>query len=322
MTGRRAFLAAFAAAPWIARAGTEPRRKRLAILFNGPREAAYPPFTKHFVPLLAKHGWVEGRTVEFLSFFYDGVPEKLEPLVRQVVETRPDAIWTTGTAPTRALQRATSTIPIVTAVGDPVEAGFARSLARPGGNITGQSHGLREWFAKMAEVARLALPQLRVVSAVVGAGLQRPRMIEDATQAAFRALGVEATNHVVGSQDEVRVILRALPRGGQGAAIFLSGTGQSLAEWSKAAIELRVPAIGTSARMVEAGALFSYEIYRTDFAQRDVALIDKVLRGADPATIPFELPDRSRLSVNLKTARAIGVTFPPDILLRADRVIE
>lgn len=318
---RRAVLAALAAAPWTVRAATPARRKRLAVLFGGSREQASQRFAGTYTPWLAEHGWIEGRNLELL-WFLEGPPEGLEALARQVVEALPDAILAGSTAVTRALQRATGTIPIVTSVGDPVGAGFARSLARPGGNITGLSFGLSEGLAKMAEIARLALPNLRAVSVIQGANPRRPLVFETTVQEAFRAQGIEAKIFVAASIEEVRAALRALPKAGQGAAILLGGAGLSAAGLYGAAIDLRVPTLGNGSRIVESGALLSYELYRVDAERREVAILDKVLRGVDPATIPFELPDRSRLSLNLRTARAIGVAFSPDFLVRADRVIE
>jgi len=322
MTGRRAFLAALASAPWTARAATEPRRKRLAPLLSGSREEVLPRYAKTYIPALAEHGWVEGRTVELLPFFFNGPPETLAPLVRQMVEAGPDAIQARTTAHVLALQRATRKIPIVATVGDPVGSGFAKTLSRPGGNITGLSFGFAEGIAKLAEIAKLALPHLQAVSVIHRADTLRPVVFVDVTLAAFRALGVDATLHTVSSVDEVRAVYRALPKAGRGVAILLVESRQLMAAWQREAIALRVPTISNFSGIVEAGALLAYELYRVDEVQRTVAILDKVLRGADPATIPFELPDRSRLSVNLRTARAIGITLAPDFLLRADRVIE
>jgi putative ABC transport system substrate-binding protein len=322
---RRAILAALAAVPWFARADSTPRRRRVALFSGLSLAEVRADYEATYAKEFAEFGWVEGRTMEVLLFFNDYDQKSIDAQARKCVEARPDAIITGSTARTLALRRQTSAIPIVTTVGDPVGSGFAKSLGRPGGNITGLSFATLELYEKRAEILRLALPALRAVSIVDAVANIDPGVwpLRRMLQAGFRAQRIEPTFHAVASLDELRTVLRGLPRSGRGAAFI--GTLFDLLhdrEVTQAAIDLRVPMMVPDAEDVAAGAMLAYQTFHDHQIRRIVTIVDKVLRGTDPATIPFELPDRSRLSVNLRTARAIGISLARDFLLRADTVIE
>jgi putative ABC transport system substrate-binding protein len=232
-------------------------------------------------------------------------------------------IGTEGTACTRALQQATRTIPIFTGVGDPVGAGFAKSLARPGGNITGLSSGTREIAQKQIELLRVVVPKLSTL-AIVGAhkSLAYLREITEPVTSAARGAGVSAELRQISSLQDIEGALRALPSAGRGAVVFMGNLG-NLDERSvmQVAIRLRVPAMVGGRESVEKGGLLTYTLVHENEARRTLELVDKLLRGADPAEIPFELPTKSSFVFNRRTAEAIGVKFPADFLLRADEVI-
>jgi putative ABC transport system substrate-binding protein len=320
---RRDLLAGLAAAPLLARAASEPRRKRLGVLAFGRREEtlAYHDamMRRHFV----EYGWVEGRTLEIVWRFCDGDETRAPALAKELVAERPDVIATASTARTRAIQRATSSIPVITSVGDPVGSGFAKSLARPGGNITGLALGMSEIGAKQVDLLRLVLPKL---STLLVLGGSRSRPIEEIAEpfiAAARGARITTTAQRVTSLAQAEAAMRALPGGGRGA-VFLLGHFPDFGrgDVTRLAIRLRVPSMAGDEDMVEKGALLALMMLHEDAERRTVALVDKLFRGADPATIPFELPGKSYVAINRRTAAAIGVNFPADFVLRADRVFD
>jgi len=296
--------------------------KRLGILAHGRREETLAYHDSTMRKIFADLGWIQGKTLEIVWRFGEGDQLRFPALARELVAARPDVILTGGTARTRALQEATRTIPIHTFVGDPVGSGFAQSLARPGGNITGLSIGIREVAQKQIELLRSTLPRLSKL-AIVGE-ITAPTFRENTEPivSAASAAGLTPQLAQVSSIAEMETVLRGLPASGRGAA-FLMGNLERVDEVAavQLAIRLRVPAITGDDDLVEKGALFSYSLYHEDPARRATAIIDKLLRGADPAMIPFELPNKSRFVINRRTATAIGVKFPADFLLRADKVI-
>jgi len=323
MTTRRAFLASFAIAPLAVRAAGEPRMKRLAIFAGGAREESLAYHASYMEPLFREFGWVEGRNLEIVWFFGENKGERFGEIARKIVDAKPDVIATASTWRTRALQEATRAIPIVTTVGDPVGSGFAKGLGRPGGNITGLSLGTRENHEKQVDILRVALPRLQAVALV--AQRKAPTSGEFTTQLleAFGRGRVAAKAHRIETMEEWRAVLQSLPKGGRGAA-YLQTELAPLANEAvfRAAAEHGIPTMANSDEGVVAGAMISYELYHGDPNRRTIVLLDRLLRGADPATIPFEGPDRSRLTVNLRTAKATGISLPSEFLLRADRVIE
>lgn len=305
-------LAALAAAP-----------KRLGILAGGRRKENLEGFASSSAKFLAALGWTEGKTLEVIWRFDDGDESRIPALARELVDVRPDVIATGSTVRTQALQQLTRTIPIVTVVGDPVGSGFAQSLARPGGNITGLSLGTREVAQKQIELLRAVLPKLSAL-ALVGAhkSLKYLREMAEWSAAAARGAGVSAPLRQVLSLRDVEAALRELPSAGRGAAYFMGYLGDlDVVSVMQLAIRLRVPALVGESDWVKKGGLLAYTLYHEDEELRTAAILDKLLRGADPAFIPFELPTKSNFVVNRATAAAIGVNLPADLLLRADEVV-
>lgn len=324
MRGRRAFLAALAAAPWAAGVAAEPRRKRLGVLAPGALEGGLASSgASLWLKVLAEYGWVEGRTLEIAWRFCEGDFTRAPALARDLVSERPDVIATTSTPLTHAIQQATRTIPVVTSVGDPVGSGFAKSLSRPGGNITGLAAGTSEIGAKQVELLQAVLPKLSTIVVLAGSGV---RPVEESAEpfiTAARGARIATTAQRVTLLAQAESAMRALPGGGRGAAFLLGGFpdfGQG--EVAQLAIRLRVPTMSDNEYYVSKGALLAIMLRHDDPVRREVALIDKLLRGADPATIPFELPGKSHVVINRRTAAAIGIAFPADFVLRADKVFE
>jgi putative ABC transport system substrate-binding protein len=294
--------------------------QRLGIFIAGSCNAET---RREFAPMfkiLAELGHVEGRnlTVEWRCFDMDF--SRSAQMAAELVRLNPDVIWTAGTPQTRALQAATRTIPIVTSVGDLVGSGFAKSYARPGGNITGVSEMHPDTPAKQVELMRRIVP-----------GLDRMVFIDDIRYSGARELMrvYEIAAKAAGLASEVRIINRSeiervfidMKRSGTAAAL-LTFADPDLAEFARLALRHRIPTMFHDSEYVEKGGLASFGMYHEDEMRRHAVMIDKILRGMNPAEIPTELPDRSQLAVNLSTAKVLGLTIPPDILLRADEIIQ
>ena len=298
--------------------------KRLGVLWPGKSTGYQVTFVEAMdAKELAARGWIEGNTIEMIRRFAEDDASRVPVLAREIVDARPDVIVTAGTACTRALQQLTRTIPIFTSVGDPVGSGFAQNLARPGGNITGMSQGRREIAQKQVELLRDAVPKLStLVFLSATKSLKYMREIAEPIVSAAQAAGISAPLRQFSSLQDLEAALRAVPPAGRGAA-FLGNLGD-LDEVlvMQLAIRLRVPTLVDSRGQVERGGLLSYAFRYDDESARILAIVDKLLRGADPAVIPFELPTKSDFAINRRTAATIGVTFPADFLLRADEVID
>lgn len=323
---RRDLLAALGAAPFLALgvpcAAIAAGKKRLAFLSGSKREEFLADHVADRGKVLAEFGWREGSNLEILWYFIEGDAKRVPALVKEIVAAKPDAIWVAGNMRTRALQQATRIIPIFATLPDPVGDGFARSLARPGGNITGLSLGVPETHEKMFELLRVVLPRLQVVALVIPAGMATVPDTGDRLTALIRGAGMDWKAHGVASIEELRSILRTLPKDGRGAAFLWPPRNLDARAVTQAALEFRVPTVAEEAYWAEMGALMSYQLYHEDETRRTVAILDKLLRGADPASIPFELPTKSHFAINRRTASAIGVALPAEIVLRADRVFD
>lgn len=308
------------AAPGAAIAAT---RKRLGFLEPGPRGRVIEEFAAVMGPRLAELGWVEGKTLDMFFRFGEGDESRFAALAKELVDARPDVIGTAGTPCTRALQQATRTIPIVTTVGDPVAAGFAQSLARPGANITGVSQGKSEIVPKQIEVLRAAVPKLSTLVILRERGTIP--IFEEITQpivTAARAAGLAARAYPISSMADVESAFRAVPSGGRGAAYLMHVLTQpDHRAIMQIALRLRVPTFTNDLEMIDAGGLMLYTLVHEDEDRRTALIVDKLFRGADPAMLPFELPQRTIFVINRRTAAAIGVVFPADFTIRATRVI-
>lgn len=272
---------------------------------------------------LAESGWIVDRNLTIEWHFADDERGRLPALAAQVVRSAPDAILTFFVPPTRALQQATRTIPIVTALGDPLASGIARSYARPGGNITGLSFGFVELQRKRIELLRSAAPA--ATRLIIALNARDASVAQDVTRPAIDA-AVE-----FGFVPEVSLLstaadLAAAPRPGGATAVMLYGFNASSSpikagDVIAACLGKRLPTVVDDSESVALGGLMSYELYWDNYLQRLAAQLDKVLRGVSPAEVPFELPTRSWLAVNRGTARALGLELPHALIARADEVI-
>jgi putative ABC transport system substrate-binding protein len=271
---------------------------------------------------LRDFGYVEGQNIVIEWRDAEGKVDKLSGLTADLVRLNVDVIVTAGSAATRAAKEATSTIPIVMAFdNDPVGSGFVASLARPGGNITGLSSLAPELSGKRLELLKEIVPRLSRV-AVFGNSTQpgNAQALKEVELAA-RAFGVKLQYLDVLVPKDIETAFREASKGRADAVLALpSGilTAQRT-QLANLAVKSRLPVIGGGD--VEAGGLVNYGVSLTDLFRRAAKYVDKILKGAKPIDLPVEQPTKFEFVINLKTAQQIGLTIPPNVLARADRVI-
>jgi putative ABC transport system substrate-binding protein len=272
---------------------------------------------------LRELGWVEGRNL-VVEFRYGQARAELLPgLAAELVALRPDLIIALGTTGIRAVRDATTSIPIVMAGGgDPVGSGLVASLARPGGNITGVSMQGQEIIPKALSLLREAVPQARRIDALGNAANPGNAYFGKVFSEAARALGLQGELLEVRSADDIDAVLAAT----RADAVLMFADPlffQNRQRIADAAIKRRLPLGDTAGRFYTlAGNLLSYGVKADEIWLLTAAYADLILRGGKPAEMPIEPPSRYELFINLKTAKAIGVTIPQALLLRADEVIE
>jgi len=310
------------AAGSIRAAGPGSPGKRLAVLLLDRREL-WASFASALTTELAALGWVEGRNLTVQWRYADGDTALLRAHAQELSRAAPDAIVTRGSPATHALQRATRSIPILTGVGDPVGAGFATTYAAPGGNVTGLSWASVEAAQKQLEVLRTLVPKL--ASLVVVASGDRKPFLAEMTRSIGAATGAARIAMRTALADSEGELLRALQHepGRDDVAALIFGLNRIEPELVAAtALKARMPTMFEFRGYVEAGGLASFGFNWDNQTRRAAAQIDKVFRGEKPAQIPFELPTRSELVLNRKTAGILGLQIPQALLLRADTVID
>ena len=270
-------------------------------------------------------GWVEGQNIAFERRYAEEKNEILPSLAGELVRLEPDVIVAIGTAATRAAKIASETIPIVFArVSDPVGLGFVAALARPGGNLTGVSLQTRELAAKRLELLITAVPDVKRVGVLWDPRLPsgRPEIAE--LEGAARSLNLELFPAEVPNPDAFEPAVRAMVEQRVGALIVVPGPifTEHIHRMVDLADKARLSPMCSRKEHVEAGCLMSYGTNYPAMYQRAAAYVDKILKGAKPADIPVEQPTMFELVINLKTAKALGLTIPPSVLGLADEVIE
>jgi putative ABC transport system substrate-binding protein len=274
---------------------------------------------------LREVGYMEGRNI-FIEYRHAGGKlDRLSELAAELVRLKLDVIVTGGPAPTRVAKGATATIPIVmTQDPDPVGNGFVASLARPGGNITGFSTHAPEISGKQLELLKETVPKLSQV-AVFGTSTIPGHALS------LREIGLAAGTlniqlqylDVLGPKD-IETAFQAVSKGRADALLVLGGAvlGSQRTRILEFAVKRRLPAIYTGPTISEAGGLMSYGVSVTNLTRRAAVYVDKILKGAKPADLPVEQPTKFELTINLKTAKQIGLTIPPNVLIKADMVIK
>ncbi|HWH82035.1 MAG TPA: ABC transporter substrate-binding protein, partial [Burkholderiaceae bacterium] len=274
---------------------------------------------------LQELGWVEGKSAAFEFRFAQGRTERLPELAAELVRAKVDVIVAMTNVPAFAARNATQTIPIVVyAAHDAVGTGLARTLARPGGNITGTESLAPELDAKRIELIKQIVPSLRDLAVLYNPNDQGSPIHLKWAQTAGQALGFAISRlEVRGGADYEPTLAGAAAR--RPDALLTLTDNITYVNWPRVAdfaLKQRVPTVCEFSGLVEAGCLVSYGPALDEFTERVAHQVDRILKGAKPADLPFEQPTRFELVVNLRTARAIGVAIPQAILVRADRVLE
>jgi putative ABC transport system substrate-binding protein len=288
-------------------------------------QASIAPQVTAFRQGLKELGYVEGKTVLLELRFADGVAERVPQLARELVALKPDVIVATNDPAIAAARRETQTIPIVMAFSsDPAGAGFVASLARPGGNVTGLSSLSPEVSGKRLELLREVVPGLSRVALLWNPDSRGNLLEYKETEAVARSLQVELQSVELYQLEDLDRAFSAVTNGHAQALIVPAGNLITLTRQDQVisfAQRSRIPSIYGTRAYMDGGGLMSYGSNAPDLYRRAAIYVDKILKGAKPADLPVEQPTKFELVINLRTAKALGLTIPPSLLRRADEVI-
>jgi putative tryptophan/tyrosine transport system substrate-binding protein len=322
--GRRQFITGLSSSavawPFVARAQDPGRTYRIGFLF--PTVRGSPPVVALFDEL-RRNGFVEGQNLVVIPGGF-GVPnDQIESVATALVAAAPDVIGAGPELPLRALQKLTRTIPLVGMTEDMVAEGFATSLARPGGNITGISLLTPELDGKRLEILIEAVPGARKIAVLADSNVTAPAHLQDLQEVAHSS-GIEALVRGVAKRADVISAIDDVKASGAQAINFLATPMFSVnaADFIRHVTTLRLPSIYQWPEDAEDGALIAYGPRITDMYRERARMTVKVLRGAKPEDLPVELPTRFELVINLQAAKAIGHEVPASLVARADKVIE
>ena len=274
---------------------------------------------------LREVGYVEGKNIVAEWRYGEEKPDRVSQLAAELVRLEVDVIVSGGNSATQAAKKATNTIPIVmTRASDPVANGFVVSLARPGGNITGLATLRPELTGKQLELLKEIVSGLSRVAVFASSISQDYARIQKELELAAGALGVKLQHVDIRGPKDIEPAFQAAVKG-RADAVVMQLSGPTLATQGKVIRELsvknRLPVIYRRAEDVEAGGLTSYGVNNIDLYRRAATYVDKILKGTKPADLSVEQPTKFELVINQKTAKQIGLTIPPNVLVRADRVI-
>jgi len=294
----------------------------VGIVFIGGRDQ---PHLESFKQGLRELGYLEGKNINFEYRYAEGKQDRLPQLAEELVRLKVDVIVTTASSSARAARKATETIPIVMTSGNPLQMGLAASLAKPGGNVTGLSSVmatdlsgkrveiLKETFPKMTQLAALWIPR----DSVAMVSFQETKLVAQAFSLRFHSIEVPT------AEDFDRAFARMAQVHDSALVVILSPL---VTLHSKRIVDLalkhRLPGIYPTKQFVEEGGLMAYGPLIGDLYRRAAAYVDKILKGRKPSDLPVEQPTKFEFIVNLKTAKQIRVTIPPNVLVRADKVIK
>jgi putative ABC transport system substrate-binding protein len=281
-------------------------------------------WTAALVQRLRELGWIEGRTLAIEYRWAQGRAERATEIAAEFVRAKVDVIVTAGTLNVIAAKQVTSVIPIVFAgAGEPVGTGLVASLARPGGNVTGLSNQSTDLAAKRIELLREAVPGLRQLAIMANVDAPIAMLEVGEAQAAARTLGLEVTTFEIRRAEDITTAFETLK--GRAEALHLASDqllNTNRLRINTLALAARLPTMHTFRALVESGGLMFYGPNFQHLSRRAADYVDKILRGTKPADIPIEQPTKFDFIINLKTAKALGLTIPDALLARADEVIE
>jgi len=298
----------------------QSRIPRIGILFMGGRDQ---PHLQEFKEGLREHGYTEGKNILLEYRYAEGKYERLPELAMELAREKVDVIVTTSSESARAARKVTRMVPIVMTSGSPVEQGLAESFAKPGGNVTGLSVLVSDLSTKRVELLKEGFPKITRV-----ATLWSPRSTEAVaglkeTEEAAQALAIPLHLVKIEERADIEKAFAALPKANVNALLVVLSPQTTL--HSKTIVDLalkqRLPGMYPTRQFAEEGGLMAYGPLIGDLYHRAAIYVDKILKGAKPADLPVEQPTKFELVINLKTAKQIGLTIPPNVLARADRVI-
>src|SRR5499427_532885 len=326
MIDRRTFLGAVTggllAAPFAAEAQQAGKMWRVGYL-GVTTPSLGDPLWEVFRTGLREHGYTEGQNLVIERRFADGREERYPGMVAELIALKVNVIVVSNTHGALAAKAANSSIPIVlVAVADPERSGLVASLGRPGGNVTGISNQLFELQAKQFQLFKEALPRLARLAILWNPTNEASAMAWREADSQARALGMTAISGAIASPAELEPTLAAVAAGrpkGLCAYLLMTPYRQRIIEF---ALSRRLPTLVPDRRWASAGALLTYGPSQSDMMRRCTVYIDKILKGAKPTDLPVEQPTTFEFVINLKTAKALGLTIPPSLLARADQVID
>ena len=307
----------------IAEAQQPAKVPRIGYLTADSRSASAHVRAEAFRQGLRELGYVEEKSIVIEWRSAEGKRDRLSALAAELVRLKVDIIVTGGPTATRPVKEATTTIPIVmTQDSDPVGNGFVASLARPGGNITGLSNLAQELSGKRLELLKEIVPKLSRV-AVLGMSTNpgNSQSLRE-TELAAGAFGVQIQYLDARDSKDIEAALRSASKGRADAVLVLNFPGDVSRVIPDLAVKNRLPAIYYNSTIVNNGWLMSYGASITDLDRRAAIYVDKILKGAKPAHLPVEQPTKFEFVINLKAAKQIGLTIPPNVLARADKVLK
>jgi putative tryptophan/tyrosine transport system substrate-binding protein len=322
---RRKFIAALggaAAWPLAARAQRAGSRYTVGYLNAG---SEVPALETAFLAALGELGWVEGKNAVVERRYAENRLERLPGLAADLVSLNVDVIAAPGTLAPLAAKQASSTIPIVMlAAGDPLGSGLVASLARPGGNVTGMSLMAPDLGGKRLELLKEVLPRFARVAVLWNAANPYSALVFKETQAAGRTLGIDVQSLEVRAPDDFDGVFETARLQRPDALITVEDPltvnfRQRVADFT---VAQRLPSLHGVREFAAAGGLMSYGASLVDLNRRAAGYVDKILQGAKPADLPVQQPSKFELLINLKTAKALSLEIPPQLLARADEVIE
>ena len=324
---RREFItlvAGAAAWPLVARAQQAAKIPRIGLLSPfAPADTA--PWHQAFLRGLSDLGWVDGKNIAIEYRYSDGRNDRLPELIGDLVRLKVDIIVTAVTNDTLAAKNAAGGIPIVmAAAGDPVATGIVASLARPGGNITGLSQMNPELNGKRLELLKEIAPNISSLAVFLNPEDPISALGQNEIELPARKMKIEVHSFEVRNTLDLNKALQEATKARVDALAIMPNPVfvTNLKLIADFAIQNRVPSVFHLREYAKAGGLVSYGVDRADLFRRAATFVDKILKGANPADLPIEQPTKFELTINLKTAKALGLTVPPKLLLTADEVIE
>ena len=323
-TGALVFAATALVGPPPAVSQQVEKTARVGILDGGPSYPERQALWNAFKQALGEAGYVEGKNVTFAFRWGAGQVTALPEIVGELVRPGVDVIVTAGTPAALAAKESTANIPIVLVLaGDPVRTGLAASLSRPGGNVTGLTTLTTELSAKRLELLKQMLPTLTQLGVIWDTNPAFTLALQD-TEVAARTMNVSVRAMVARSRDELDSAFADLASQ-RVSAVEIMPTPVALRERSRVAelaLKHRLPTVFAQREYVEAGGLMSYGSNLGHMFRRAATYVAKILKGARPADLPIEQPTAFELAINVKTAKALGITVPPSVQARADHVVE